>query len=204
MFALTLQFYLPQHTRSRLCSLNARHQLRECTETRLSFQNVTGGLSIPNLVCDSNPSVRKHQNFVHLFADKPFVSVVGFSPLSHREKCSSNDSASDFEMYWSRCRVQAGERVVFAGLMEVVAGIIHLGDMDFNQVGEKQCTVKTKNALANAARLLQVLYCTKKVFSFTAFHARFTTTTVKTGFFGQSFTFCPPPVPSCRGPMLPM
>lgn len=41
-------------------------------------------------------------------------------------------------------------------LMDIVAAVIHLGDVDFNQIGEKQCTVKTKNALGHAARLMQV------------------------------------------------
>ena len=46
----------------------------------------------------------------------------------------------------------------FLELMDIIAAIIHLGDVDFNQIGEKQCTVKTKNALGHAARLMQVRF----------------------------------------------
>lgn len=46
--------------------------------------------------------------------------------------------------------------LIFPALFKTVAGIIHLGDVDFNIVGEKQCTIKSKVALENAATLLDV------------------------------------------------
>jgi len=45
-------------------------------------------------------------------------------------------------------------------LFEIVAAVIHLGDIDFNQVAEKQCNVRSGNALKNAAKLLRVKNCT--------------------------------------------